>query len=420
MKRPSPRRSTWLLLAPLLLFAACAKVVVDGAGPGGGAPTGTSSGTGAPGCGGLPCYTLAEAQPVGSGAQDLLLIDCNGDAHLDIIVANGESSTISVLVGHGDGTFDAQETYAAGDHPWMLEGGDFDEDGNGDLAVANFVNGANVLMGDGACGFGAPIPVLDEDPLGQYSSGAHTIAVGDLDADGHDDLVAHATGPGGETAFFALLFGLGGGAFEPPVTLPVGTSTSDILLRDLDADGTLDIVGTTHWLGSGEGAFVHVVRGEGNRSFAPAVGIPIGFAPDGFAIADFDGDGVLDVVTAGGPSFESSVVSLLRGDGKAGFQAEITFPVGDGDAAGIAAGDLDGDGFLDVVVCIGDKNAVAILRGGPGGQLGPAVKLTTGNNPVGNDRWEPYYVALGDLDEDGVLDIAATNFVGKVSLLLSH
>ena len=304
----------------------------------------------------------------------------------------------------------------------MLAGGDFDGDGTGDLAVANFVNGAYVTMGDGACGFAPPTLVLEEDPLGEASSAALAIAAGDLDADGHDDLVADATGPGSETAFFALLFGLGGGAFEPPVMLPVNGSSSEIVIRDLDADGILDILGSTHWLSgtTGDIGYVHLVRGKGGRSFAAAVEIPVGDDPDGLAIADVDGDGRLDVVTPGGPNLGPSTVSLLRGDGKGGVEAQLTFPTSSGNSSGIAAGDLDADGSADVVVGLGDQNAVSILRGGPGGELGSPVALMTRENPVNNDSSEPFYIALGDLDEDGVLDIAATNYTGNVSLLLSR
>jgi hypothetical protein len=415
-------RAIRVIVPSLCLIACDTNVIVDGTSKGGeggegGGGGSASSGTSPPGCDGLPCFSLAEPQPVGNGAQDLLLTDCNADGHIDIVVANSEAATISVLVGHGDGSFDLQKTYAAGLHPWMLAEGDFDGDGRGDLAVANFVRGAGMMMGDGACGFAAATPVLDEDPLGDYSSAALTVAVADLDADGHNDIVAEAVGPGGAPAFFTVLYGQAGGAFEPPVTLPVGTRSSDIVIHDLDGDGFLDILGSTHWLG-GSPAFVHVVRGMGDRTFADAVDLPVGTEPDGLALGDFDADGLLDIAVPGGVNLEMGAVSLLRGDGKGGFHAQITFPTGL-TSNGIAAGDLNADGFSDVVVGLGSENAVAILRGGPGGELTPPVIIPIGDNPLGSDLWEPYYVALGDLNEDGVLDVAATNFVGNVSLLLS-
>ena len=72
---------------------------------------------------------------VGPGARDLEILDCDGDGHLDVIVANSDAATISVVQGNGDGTFASQERYDVGPDPWALAPADFDGDGIVDLAV---------------------------------------------------------------------------------------------------------------------------------------------------------------------------------------------------------------------------------------------------------------------------------------------
>lgn len=389
-----------------------------------GSPTASTGSSSVPGACAPDCWSLAPSLPTGSGAHDLVVLDCNADGHLDIVVANSESSTISVLVGHGDGAFDFQKTFSAGPSPWMLATADFDENGVDDLAVANFIEGAHVLPGLGNCDFGDPVVIVGPDPLGEFSVGALGVGAADVDGDGHDDVAVDATGPNGN--YIGFYWGKGDGTFEDVAYQDVGSQVTDILLVDLDADGHLDAAGATSWLNgsTGDPAYVHVLRGLGGRSLSPAADYPVDSEPGGLIAADFDGDGILDVATDSGLSFGPPSLSLLRGNGQGGFQAQVTFPsntVTDGynGQNGLAAGDIDGDGTADLLIAQGADNLVAVLRGGAANVFTPVETIAVDSIQDGASDWNPYYLALADLNEDGVLDLAATNYVGKVSLLLS-
>ena len=405
----------WLDAAGLALYVSgCANVFVDGSsetsGPGG--STGSSP---SGGCSDLAsCFQLAPALDVDSGAHDLIVVDCDGDRHQDIVVANDESATISVLRGHGDGTFDPRGTFDAGKSPWLLAAADFNGDGAIDLVVANFVHGASLLLGDGKCGFGAPVQVLSDDPLGQYSGGALSVAAGDLDGDGYADIVAQVSGPGGRPPYLGVFFGHGDGTFEPPAFVPTESDASRLVIADLNGDGVNDVVGVWSWLAMGGTPAASVVLGLGGRAFAAPVAYPIDRDSNDVIVADLDGDGALDLAVSCG----TANVGVLRGRGDGTFGPQERFPEG-GSADGMAVGDLDGDGVPDLVIALSSKNEVGILRGLGGGRFDAPIAITTGHYSTNGGYQQPYYVKLADVDEDGKLDIAATDYAGYVSLLLT-
>jgi hypothetical protein len=334
----------------------------------------------------------------GKNPGSVAIADVNRDGKRDLLVANEASANMTVLLGDGTGAFTPApgSPFAAGDTPNDLAIGDFDRNGTLDVAVPNHeTKNVTLLLGDGTGRF-APSPA---SPITVRSRPhAHGVAAGDFDGDGNLDLAVESF----EEDAVEVLYGDGKGRFEAPGrTFKTGGRVPYQRLRagDLDRDGRTDLVTTNIQSGS-----VSVLLGSASRSMRAAAGSPFATGPSPFshAIADVDGDGALDVVVAGyagSPEKRSADgVHLLLGDGKGGLKERAGSPYAAGPSPiGIAAGDLDGDGRADVASPANSGDAVDVFRGTKDG----LVKLAT--VPVGKG---PEAVAIGDVNGDGKGDIA--------------
>ena len=251
--------------------------------------------------------------------------------------------------------------------------------------------------------FQAPWRGFDTGVFGS-GFGPKSFAMGDLDGDGDLDILV------GDSFFgstgISVLKNNGDQTFAAPVyySLPQSQTVGEVALSDFDFDGDLDAFATIRG-DSDQLTKIMVWRNNGDGTFAAPIEFPTGQGPAGIVIADFTGDGKPDVITA---NYGGSSISLLRHNGLNGQQAGFLPPVNFNainHAEKIAAGDVNGDGILDVVV----GETVGI---GPAATL--AVMINTGNGnfaaPVIYDaapggRFGSTAVALADLDNDGDLDL---------------
>jgi len=196
----------------------------------------------------LPPVELA----VGDNPEAIAVGFINGDNFLDVVVANGGSNNVSVLLGNGDGTFANPVNYDAGAYPWYVALADLNLDGNLDLVVSNHDSGdLTVLLGagDGTFQFASTVP-LSDTPF--------SVAIADFNSDGLPDLAVTNL-----TSTF-LAFGNGDGTFQSPVQLTeAGDWTMFVATADFNGDSIPDLVVTnTHGidtatilLGQGDGTF---------------------------------------------------------------------------------------------------------------------------------------------------------------------
>ena len=309
------------------------------------------------------------------------------------------------------GQFFPAVTYPVGGNPFAVAVGDFNGDSIPDLAVANAAqsgpnNGlVSILIGNGDGTFKAAV---------NYDSGGNEpshIAIGDFNADGKLDLVVTNFGGGEGVSNLVLFLGNGDGTFKKPVAIVTETFPNlpfFVATADFNGDGKPDLAVTT-------GVNATIFLGKGDGTFNTPVNYPV-ISPVSIAIADFNHDGKLDLAVS---NENGDNVSILLGNGNGTFQAPVNYPASYGPSS-IAVGDFNGDGNPDLVVAnaaSADSGAggttISVLLGKSDGTFQAPVSYTSGP--------EPFYVAVGDLNNDGILDIVATNSSSDtISLFLGN
>lgn len=239
-----------------------------------------------------------------------------------------------------------------------------------------------------------------------YAAGAKpsALAVGDLNGDAMLDLIATNSGSGTIT----IRLGNADGTLQAGkeyVTGPIGVESRNpdgIMLGklgDLNADTNLDVLVINSGAESSHPGDLAVFLGNGDGTVRDAVFYAVGDQPVSVALGDLNGDGFQDVVTA---NFVSENVAVLLGKGDGTFQPAVFHQTGA--VSSVALGDLDKDNRLDVVVAAFAAQAIAVLFGNGNGTLQPPVSSVVGIIDS---------LALGDLNEDGRLDVAASIFSSR-------
>jgi hypothetical protein len=212
----------------------------------------------------------------------------------------------------------------------------------------------------------------------------HVVAVGDFDGDGHPDLVTPITAASGVVRLYA---GRGDGTFEAPTSTAVGSFPVSLVVANIDGGPTTDLA----VLNQGDQT-ISILLGDGAGHLTPAGTVP--FSGSGFAIAagDLDGDGHVDLAVGGSGFSTQGFVSTFIGDGTGVFVPGTTID-GDVQVQAILLADLTGDGDLDLVA---DRfDGLTVYPGLPGTGFGPGVSY----------GFPGLYPATGDFDRDGQLDI---------------
>jgi hypothetical protein len=431
---------------------------------------------------GRPDATFAPqvTYPTGSLPVSIVAGDFNGDGNLDLAVTNGDCtpaheseppqcspSTVGILLGNGDGTFQPQVTYSVGTLPASIVTADFNGDGKLDLAVVNvFDNNISILLGNGDGTFLPPVNY----PVALQASyfALPSLVLGDFNGDGKMDLAVDGT-----NAVFVLL-GDGNGTFQPALQTNCSCTTTAAAAGDFNRDGKLDLVvfggqGTEILLGFGDGTFylnatydtagsgiavadlngdgeldlilpqgaqfltyfggsVAVQLGNGDGTFGSPSFYGTGALPFGVVLADFNGDGKMDAAFPDafcGPPCEASsggAVSIVLGLGDGTFVGATQYSSGVpklSDGAMLSA-DFTHSGNLDIAVAESSQSSVGLLLGNGNGTFQGATSFPTAQFTNA--------IAAGDLRNDGNLDLVSANnpctstncLPGTVSVLLGN
>jgi hypothetical protein len=249
------------------------------------------------------------------------------------------------------------------------------------------------------------------------------IAVADMNGDGTQDLIilssCNANSPPSDCAV-SVEIGHGDGTFAPAVHHTVGTTPDGLAVVDLNGDGLLDLAVTSSYNGSTTinppwNKSLGVLINLGGGAFAPPVYYFTSNSATAVVAADFDGDGAPDLAVADGvgsyPIFPANNrISIFLNTGNGTLAPAVSYPSG-GSPIAMAAADLNGDGQPDLAVGDG-VGRVNVLLGQGNGTFAPPVTYPGG-------AWPGSVVAV-DVNGDGYLDLAAADRDGdSVTVLLN-
>jgi hypothetical protein len=278
--------------------------------------------------------------------------DFNGDGKLDLVVTGAlgdggpSGNTVNVLLGNGDGTFQAPLVSPTTEFPTFVAVGDFNHDGKMDVAVIDppYIS---VLLGNGDGTFQAP---SDNDSF----FGPQWLAVGDFNNDRRLDVVA--VGYFGSSTDMGVLLGNGDGTLQSALTYPLGNTPGSVASGDFNHDGNLDVA-----IGYRFGG-VAVRLGNGDGTFQPEVDYDAGGTD--VTVHDMNGDGNLDIVSAG--------VYLLMGNGDGTFRPAEIFTA---NGIAVTVGDFNGDHLPDVVVVGSEPDGAITLLATGTASFSPSAPL---------------------------------------------
>ena len=296
---------------------------------------------------------MATTYPSGTTNGDVNTVavgDVNADGKPDLVALNGTDSTVGVLLGTGTGTFGTAATYSVGSstYPSGLALADLNGDGRADMLVANNLTSAiGVLLSRSTGGLGAATQLPTSDR-------PQSLATGDMNGDGKPDLVV-----GTVAGDLLVLLGSGTGTLAPPsAAYPSGgTSVQQVRLGDVNGDGQLDVVTANTFENT-----VSVLLGTGTGALGAAISYVAGSdsAPSSVALGDVNRDGRLDLATA---NYARNSAGVLLGQAAGGFVTPATqFSTGSNSAPqDVAVADVNGDGRPDLVTANSTTATVAVL-----------------------------------------------------------
>lgn len=222
---------------------------------------------------------------VGLTPLTVRVADLNADGNLDIVTANNGSDNVSVILGNGDGTFQAGSEFPAGTRPQSLTIADVDGGGTPDVVVSSdSSSNLQVLSNNGMGALALPGAV----PVAGVSS-VEDIESGDFDMDGDVDLAVVSA----VQNRVSILLNAGGGTFGAASAVGVGNSPLGTAIGDFDEDGDLDLAVTNT-----SDSTVQFLINDGAGTFLPGAATAVGGSPEAVVVGDVNNDGNLDVVVA--------------------------------------------------------------------------------------------------------------------------
>ncbi|QDU83968.1 FG-GAP repeat protein [Planctomycetes bacterium Pla163] len=302
---------------------------------------------------GMGGFVETDLEPTVNSAHVLMAAHLNDDSHFDFVTLDSQVDEVVIHFGSLGARVAPPVSFPCAQGPHGLASGDFDEDGNNDLAlicthgVHRKTYALQLFMGSATGGFSAPVslPVVDAPTA---------LAVGDFDGDGDMDL---AVGHSNSLDTFSLYLGDGAGNFSQALTWNdfdiAQPRTIEVL--DVNDDAIDDIV-----VGSLEQDRVFVLLGAPGGALQLASNIKVGTSLWDLAVGDLDGDAIPDHVALD-QSIDELVIHFGNGDGT--FERPMSFASGSA-ASEVVIGDFTGDGLQDILAINPGTSSLALFENG--------------------------------------------------------
>lgn len=331
--------------------------------------------------------------------------DFNGDGNLDVTATVPSAEQLVVLLGDGKGSF--QTTYTSHpETPATLAVGDFNGDGKLDLATGSALglpSTVSILLGVGDGTFKQP-------SYAGFPGSSPAIAIGDFNNDGYPDIATADT----QDNRVLIKLGNGDGSLESLATLPlpiaagIGGSAS----ADFNGDGKLDVAVTQFNQNSlGITGFISVLPGNADGTFGSPISTQVPTIGISKLVAgDFNGDGKQDIATSTIPA--TGGISVVLGNGDGSFGTAVTNPANvNGTVQYMIGGNFNNDGKADLaVLSLGSSNAFSplnvLLSNGDGTFT---TKLVQNVTDIATG------LTSGDFNHDGNMDLAVLDPQGAVN-----
>jgi FG-GAP-like repeat len=335
---------------------------------------------------------------VGDQPSAIISVDLNNDGKMDLVTTSLGFNSIVVALGNGDGTFQAGLPTSVGGYPSSLVAADFNHDHFIDFVTTNALsNNMTILLGNGTGGFWS-VSTIGFSTATEFLPRSATVT--DLNSDGNPDIItanSYLSGIGANS--FSVFLGNGDGSFKPsiPRYFYLTTSFTSVTANDFNNDGKMDITMSDN--SSTKPALIPVFLGNGDGSFQEPKFRSVHAFPIAIASSDVNNDGKVDLITAHANGNASEVgISLGYGDGS--FQFPFYYPVGL-DPSQVISADLNGDGTLDIATSDFNNAEIAVMLGNGNGTFQSSSYLQVGANPNS--------LTASDLNNDGKLDLASTS-----------
>jgi hypothetical protein len=373
---------------------------------------------------------------VGNSALFPVVGDFNGDGKLDVIVGSGIApggdnfhSSLTVLLGNGDDTFNESVTTLTVSGLSALAPGDFNADGKLDLAVTTYPPSLQILSGNADGTFQSPVAYTSN--LGSGVTNIISIVVADLNSDGKPDLVI--SGSLGSNNGIQLFLNDGTGNFGSGPTYGLGGwEFAPFVALDFNGDGKVDIV-MASTLSEDPGYNNHnpegtlsVLLGNGDGTMQGATTLRqnlLATQSNSTISADLNGDGIPDLIQTSfyfsNLDHSQGGVIVYLGIGNGNYGAPTIYPTGSPNSFWVSAGDFNGDGKIDLAVANDcsdpscTQGGVAILLGNGDGTFQPPVVY-------GSGAANSLTLTTGDFNGDGKLDVAVMNQSASIGILLGN